>query len=208
MSTGRGFFARSAQARSADLLPMQLAAMETARAIWGMVGTEHLENFVVVGGTALLFHGASIIIHGTDLAVTGYSLNRFRELAQNDRRFSETVIGTWEYSSSYGLIVMVDFLNKLGDGGYMHEYNSYSLVGGIPVATLADLAIGKGTSRMDRGHSKDLEGLEYVVQKMTSNGSSFRGLDSEGKRRLDEVMVHLAGDGRGRMLLRLIRALL
>ena len=46
MSTERESFAALARSQSATLLPMQSGAMEAARVIWGIIGDEHLGNFV------------------------------------------------------------------------------------------------------------------------------------------------------------------
>jgi len=64
--------------------------VEAARAVWEMVGEEHLLN-PVAGGAALLFHGVVIPTSDTDLAITGGSLNKFHGLSKNDKQFPQAL---------------------------------------------------------------------------------------------------------------------
>ncbi|RPA95739.1 hypothetical protein L873DRAFT_1845839 [Choiromyces venosus 120613-1] len=134
------------------------------------------------------FHGATIMTHDADLAVTGDSYTRFINLAKDDSRFAETVLGAWEYTSSYDFLVEVDFLDKNGDRGYIHKLREYSLIDGIPVATPVDLAIGKGTTWVERKIPKDFTGLEYSVTIRAWQGLDFKSLDEQATKRLDDIM--------------------
>ncbi|KAG0638654.1 hypothetical protein HOY80DRAFT_1077557 [Tuber brumale] len=185
-----------------------MATMEAARVIWNMIGEEHRENFVVVGGTALLFYGSTIVTNDTNLATAGDSLDKFRNLAKEVARFSETVYGKWEYTSSYDFITMVDFVDKEGGGGSMHKLKGYSIINGIPVATLVDLAIGGGAAWVERRGGKDLSGIEYAATMMALRGLSFKVLDAQTRGFLDDIMINLRESPRGRQLLRRIRGLL
>jgi len=180
--------------------------MEAAKAVWNLVGQEHTENFVVIGGAALLFHGSNISTNDADLGITADSMNTFCELARRDTRFTEDLICPWRYESSYGFAVEIDFLDKLGD--YMHGAKDYCLIQGVPVATLADLVLGKGDSWLDRGREKDLAGLMYVVEKMERAGEDFKGLGEEGRKLLGEIMEELEDSLEGRYVLAIVKKLL
>jgi len=189
------------------LVPGQLAVMEAARAVWNLVGEEHLENFAIVGGAAFLFYGASVWTSDVDFATTAQSYKAFEEAAKQDARFSCTVGCYWEYKSSLDILVQFDFLDKDGVGGCLHKLQGYTLIDGIPVATLSDLAVAKGTAWVEREKEKDFIGLEYAVQAMTRQGLNFRGLKEDGMERLDDILEELDQDQRGRRLARVIRTL-
>lgn len=76
-STKRKSFAIPARAQSATLFPMQSRAMETAWVIWGIVGDERLENFVVIRKPLSLSTGQHYHTHNADLIITGDSFNKF-----------------------------------------------------------------------------------------------------------------------------------
>ncbi|PUU77256.1 hypothetical protein B9Z19DRAFT_1065995 [Tuber borchii] len=189
------------------LIPLQLASMEAARVVWEMLGEEHLENFAVVGGAALLFYGSTIMTNDADLAITGDSYTKFLNAVKEDRRFSEGFFGKWEYWSSYDFMVEIDFINKNGDGDYLHELRGYSLIDGIPVARLVDLAIGKGTAWVQRKNQKDFTGLKYAVMMMAQRGLDFKGLDEQAKELFDDITMKLMDSPEGRQLLQIVRRL-
>ncbi|KAG0635948.1 hypothetical protein HOY80DRAFT_1055723 [Tuber brumale] len=144
----------------------QLASMEVAKEGWAMVGEEHRDNFVVVGGAALL-HGYPIFTSGANLAITAQSLHKFR--------------------------VNIDFLDKTGETGCLHQCSEYSLIDGILVATLVDLAIGKGGAWIGRGNSKDLYGFKCAVKTMTKKGLDFKRLSEAKRETLDDITIELGG---------------
>lgn len=156
-----------------------MAAMEAAKAVWNLIGEDQIENFVVVGGAALLFHGSELMTVDADLAITGDSLEKFIKSVHRDARFTKTVMEGWEFQSSYGFMVEVDFLDKSGAGGFLHEFTQYSVVDGVPVATLVDLALGKRGSWMDQGRPKDLDALEWILVKMAEQRVDFSRVGME-----------------------------
>lgn len=195
--------------RSTALIPIQLAVMEAAKAAWELIGEEHLENFAVVGGVALLFHGSNNRTEDTDIAVTGESIEKFYQVARNDPRFAEDPYGgPWRYHSSFDFDVFIDFLDKSGVGGCLHELKGYCMIDGVPIATLADIAVSKGTAWLDRRLGKDLDGVDYVLCKMARTGLNLRELGEEGKGILDKLMVKLPPSEKGRRVLRMITELL
>lgn len=115
-----------------DITPSQLAIMEAARAVWSLIGEEHVENFAVVGGAALLFYGLNVRTNDVDIAINADSLYAFAEAAQGDPRFTWTV-GMWEYRPSEGFTVQIDFLENDGSGGYLHRLQGCSLLDGVPL---------------------------------------------------------------------------
>lgn len=189
------------------LVPGQLAVIEAVRAVWNLVGEQHLENFAVVGGAAFLFYGASVWTSDADIATTAQSFKAFESAANQDSRFACTVGCYWEYKSSMDILVQLDFLDKDGVGGCLHKLRGYTLVDGVPMATLSDLAVAKGTAWVDREKEKDFIGLEYAVHSMTRKGMNFRELEEDGRERLDDILEELEQDERGRSLARVIRTL-
>ncbi|RPA97815.1 hypothetical protein L873DRAFT_1089547 [Choiromyces venosus 120613-1] len=126
------------------LLPIQLAVMEAARAVWDLVGEEHINNFAVVGGAALLFHGSDTRTEDTDLAITREAFDKFCQLARNDPRFTEDPYwGPWRYHASFDFDVLIDFLDKSGVQGWLPELTGCCLIQGVPIAMLTDLALLK-----------------------------------------------------------------
>ncbi|KAG0641236.1 hypothetical protein HOY80DRAFT_751168 [Tuber brumale] len=132
------------------LLPVQPAATEAARAAREIPGEDHHEAFIVIGGATLLFHGAAIMTEDTSLAVTGDSYARFIFVAKDDSRFTGTLFGPWEYTSSYDFVVKVDFVDKNGGGGCTQELREYSLVDEIPVATPVEKVLHGWSARIPR----------------------------------------------------------
>ncbi|KAG0634227.1 hypothetical protein HOY80DRAFT_1060883 [Tuber brumale] len=79
MSTESAAAANPALTQTTSFLPAQLAPMEAARAVWDLIGEDHIDNLVVVGGAALLFHGSRIFTCDADLAIIHDSLGKFEE---------------------------------------------------------------------------------------------------------------------------------
>ncbi|KAG0640665.1 hypothetical protein HOY80DRAFT_1041242 [Tuber brumale] len=156
-----------------------------------MVGEEHQDNSVVVGGAALLLHGYPIFTNDADLAITADSLHKFETLAKLNSRFSQNRFGEWSFESGRGFRVNIDLLDKTVEGGCLRKCNDYCLIDGMPMATLVDLAIAKGGAWIDRQNEEDLYGF------------------SEAKREaLDDIMVELQGMRKEREFLQAIRTLL
>ncbi|PUU75245.1 hypothetical protein B9Z19DRAFT_363063 [Tuber borchii] len=209
MSNQSTAIAGPAHSRSTTLVPIQLAVMEAARAAWELIGEEHIENFAVVGGAALLFYGSDNRTEDTDIAVTRESIDKFYQLARSDPRFAEDpYVGPWRYHTSFDFDVFIDFLDKSGAGGCLHELKGHCLIDGVPIATLADIAVSKGAAWLDRGLGKDLDGVDYVLRRMAGADLNFRELGEEGKRILDKMMVKLPPSEKGRRVLRMMAKLL
>ncbi|RPA91461.1 hypothetical protein L873DRAFT_1819415 [Choiromyces venosus 120613-1] len=167
--------------------------MEVAKEVWAMVGEEHRDNFVVVGDVAFLLHGYPIFTNDTDLATTADSLHKFETLAKLDPRFSQNIFGEWSFESRRGFRVNIDFLDKTGEGGCLHKCSDYSLIDGMPVATLVDLAIAKGGAWIDRQNEKDLYGFKCTVKTMTEEMLNFKGLSEAKRETLGDIMIELEG---------------
>jgi len=86
-----------------------LGGIEAARAVWGLLGRAYVGKFAVVGGAALLLHGAIIQTSDVDLGITAESLDAFERAAVMDHRFTKYASG-WEYTTSFGFNVPVDFI--------------------------------------------------------------------------------------------------
>jgi len=156
-----------------------------------MVGEEHRDNFMVVGGAALLLHGYPIFTNDTDLAITIDSLVKFETLAKEDPRFSKSIFGEWSFESPRGFRVNIDFLDKTGETGCLHECSDYSLIDGMPVVSLVDLAIAKGGAWIDRENEKDLYSFRRVVQTMREKMLNFKELSRAKRETLDDIMMEL-----------------
>ncbi|KAG0643113.1 hypothetical protein HOY80DRAFT_1098112 [Tuber brumale] len=208
MSTDSVRTARQAFTQCEALVPAQLEAMEAVRSIWEMIGEEHKESFVVVGGAALLFYGSGIPTYNADIAITGSPLPKCEERAKNDGRFTQGVMGDWEFQASYGFSVKIDFLDKLGFGGYLNEHKQYCIIDRVPVATLVDLALGKGGSWFDQERTKDLQALEWVVGLMVDQGLDLAEVGMDEILILRDVITRLSSTTMGRRLADIIRGLL
>ncbi|KAG0124748.1 hypothetical protein HOY82DRAFT_633711 [Tuber indicum] len=193
---------------SGPLKPIQLATVEVAKEVWAMMGEEHRDNFMVVGGAALLLHGHPIMTGDTDLAVTADSLHKFETVARCDSRFSQGLFGEWSFESPRGFRVTIDFLDKTGESGHLHSCSDYSMIDGMPVVTLVDLAIAKGGAWIDRQKGKDLYGFKCAVETMGEEMLNFKGLSRAKRETLEDVMIELAGMREQRGLLQVVRMLL
>ncbi|KAG0638780.1 hypothetical protein HOY80DRAFT_1077105, partial [Tuber brumale] len=178
---------------------------ESRREVWAMMGVGHRDNFVLVGGAALLLHGYPILTNDTDLAITADSLHNFETLAKSDPRFSRGRFGRWSFESRGGFRVSIDFLEKTGEGGCLQKCSDYCLIDGMPVATLVDLEIAKGGAWIDRQSEKDLYGFKCAVKTMTEKMLNFKGLSEPKRETLDNIMVEFEGMREERGLFRAIR---
>ncbi|KAG0638148.1 hypothetical protein HOY80DRAFT_191254 [Tuber brumale] len=154
----------------------ELAVIEAARAVRGLIGAHCVGDFAVVGGAALLLHGANIRTRDVDLGIMAESMDAFEKAAATDTRFSQFPLG-WEYRSTFGIIVVIDFI-QIG-GGSLHRLQAYCVDDTLPVASLADLALGKGIAWVDRGYKKDLDGLQFAVGMMVRKRQNFRRFEGE-----------------------------
>jgi len=146
--------------------------------------------------------------HNSDLAITGDSYTKLINLVKDDRRLSETMLGKWEYWSSYDFMGLGWSLLLRRDWDHINELREYSLIDGIPVATPVDLAIGKKTAWVQRKNQKDFTDLQYAVKMMARNRLDFKGLDEQAKELLDDIRMELRGSARGLQLVQVIRRLL
>jgi len=94
--------------------------------------------------------------------------------------------GSWEFQSSLEVCVPLEFLDKSGDGGFLHHLQDYTVRRGIPVATLTDLTVCKGIAWLDRDERKDFKGLSYIATKMANEGMDFSNVGDDGKELLLE----------------------
>ncbi|KAG0129265.1 hypothetical protein HOY82DRAFT_610886 [Tuber indicum] len=109
----------------------------------------------MVGGAALLLYGYPILTIDTDLTITADPLYKFEVRAKLHPRFSQMKFGGWDFESHRRFRVDIDFLGKTGEGRYLHECSDYSLMDGMPMVTLTDLAIAKGGAWIKSQKEKD-----------------------------------------------------
>ncbi|KAG0642977.1 hypothetical protein HOY80DRAFT_998114 [Tuber brumale] len=154
MATGERTFPQTAQGPAMTLVQGQLAVLEAVRAVWNLIGEQHLENFAVVGGAALLLHGANIRTADADLAITPQSLEAFEEAAKHDERFTYIPGLPWEYTSSLDIIVPIDFLDKSGAWGPTSQVTRVQPVRWSSSCDFDGFGIGKGGSMGRAGQGK------------------------------------------------------
>ncbi|KAG0128074.1 hypothetical protein HOY82DRAFT_671750 [Tuber indicum] len=191
MYTHRGRTAPPTFVVSGPPIPAQLTSMEVTKEVWAMVGKEHQDKFIVVGGAALLLHGYPILTDHTDLAITADSLYKFEALAKLDPRFSQT------NSGDGALNLIVDFVPI--STFWIRQENADACT---------NLAIAKGGARIDRQNENDLYGFKCAVKAMTEKMLNFKGSSEEKRGTLDEIMIEPEGIREERGLLRAIRTLL
>ncbi|PUU72269.1 hypothetical protein B9Z19DRAFT_1138312 [Tuber borchii] len=208
MSSENGRTATPSFLVSGSLKPAQLASIEVAKEVWDLVGDENRENFLVVGGTALLLHGYPIMTCDTDIAITADTLYKFENLAMKDPRYAKSPFGQWTFESPRGFTVTIDFLDKTGEAGPLEKCTDYTMIDGIPVTTVEDLAIGKGAAWINRQLGKDFFGFKCAVKKMTETGLNFKQLSQKKREILDDIMFELEGMREEWGVLRVIRTLL
>ncbi|KAG0138602.1 hypothetical protein HOY82DRAFT_595776 [Tuber indicum] len=164
---------------------------------------QHVENFAVVGGAALLIHGANIRTADADLPMTPQFLGAFEEAAKRDDHFTYIPRQPWDHTASLDIILPIDFLGKSGASGTLHSLlQGYNLYDELPVVTLIDLALTKGVAWARRGKAKDLIAPRYAAWEIVWKGMDLGGLDKQGRGRLDNILVALAQVGEGRKLSR------
>ncbi|KAG0138506.1 hypothetical protein HOY82DRAFT_595579 [Tuber indicum] len=115
MATGESTLPQTAQGPAMRLVLGQLAVLEAARAVWNLIGEQHIENFAVVAGAALLRHGADIRVTDADLAITPQSLGAFEEAAKHDDWLTYIPGHPSEYTSSSDITLLLDSLYKSSD---------------------------------------------------------------------------------------------
>jgi len=146
----------------------------------------------------------------TDIAITAESLDKFETIGEHGPRFSKSPFGQWVLQSERGFRVEIDFLDKTGQIGCLHPCSEYSLLDGIPVATLADLTVGKGWAWVDWEKFKDLYSFRCIVRTMIERGLNFREVGEENQDALEDIISALAytKEDEDRRLVRAIRTLM
>ncbi|KAG0126847.1 hypothetical protein HOY82DRAFT_614385 [Tuber indicum] len=133
---------------------------------------DYVGGFAVVGGAVLLLHGATIQTRDADFGITAGSRGAFARAAGTDSRFTQPPLG-WEYSSTFGINVGTDFVQIAS--AYLHQLQAYCLDETLPV--------------VDGGCKKNR--LQFVVGMMVRKGQNFRGLGSDLRELLGEIIEGL-----------------
>ena len=123
---------------------LKLALLEAFSAAASLLPDAYAKEFVLVGGTALLYLGSTRTTGDVDFLITAQSLNAFEAAAKNDSRFSKDSMEQWHFTSSaIGITIAFEFL-AAGGGGFVSaskDPQPTSLGGFIP--SLEELAVMK-----------------------------------------------------------------
>lgn len=179
------------------------ALLEAFIAAASLLPDAYAKEFVLVGGTALLYLGSTRSTNDVDFVITAQSLNAFEAAAQNDSRFSKDSTEQWHYTSpANGIIIPFEFL--AAGGGFVSASKSpqlTSLGGYIP--SLEELAVMKANAFNNRSELNDLSDLEFILRKMSDEGKRFENVDEEDKEIFCEVAQE-AGQVVGDMISKLL----
>lgn len=94
------------------------ALLEAFSAAASLLPDAYAEEFVLVGGTALLYLGSTRSTGDVDFLITAQSLNAFEVAARKDSRFSKDSTEQWHYTSrTNGITIPFEFL--AAGGGFV-----------------------------------------------------------------------------------------
>lgn len=180
------------------------ALLEAFSAAASLLPDAYAKEFVLVGGTALLYLGSTRATSDVDFLITAQSLNAFEAAAKNDSRFSKDSTEQWHYTSPVsGITIPFEFL--AAGGGFVSaskDPQPTSLGGFIP--SLGELAVMKANAFNNRSEPTDLSDLGFILRKMSDGGMQFENLNEEDKEALYEVVAQQADQVVGDLISRLL----
>lgn len=150
------------------------ALLEAFSAAASLLPDAYAKEFVLIGGTALLYLGSTRTTRDVDFLITAQSLNAFEAAAKNDSRFSKDSTEQWHYTSpAIGIIIPFEFL--AAGGGFVSgskDPQPTSLGGFIP--SLGELAVMKANAFNNRSEPNDRSDLGFILRKMSDEGYSLK----------------------------------
>jgi hypothetical protein len=146
------------------------ALLEAFHAAVALLPQTLRNSLVLVGGASLLSLGGNRKTEDVDIAVTAPALHAFYSAAILDARFKKGGMDTWEYASSSGIIVPIEFLSQGGGFAPVIKAAKEIVAGGGMRAGLGELAIMKARTWLARDDEKYLEDFKFLLTKMHESG--------------------------------------
>ncbi|KAI9651424.1 MAG: hypothetical protein M1829_003014 [Trizodia sp. TS-e1964] len=189
-----------------------LAALKEAFAsAVDLVPQELRRDFILVGGTSLLYLGSDRATRDVDIAVRPAALHAFDEAASKDPRFHKTPMQTWEYKATNDINIEFEFLEQGGEFFRLITAAREIVLGGGMRAGVGELAVSKARTYLCRGEDKDLEDFQFLIRKMRELGESFADVvfyeGDEGEMNDKEALKSVAEES-GRAYVDLLQNLL
>lgn len=172
------------------------ALLEAFRAAVTLLPPNLRNEFVLIGGTSLLSLGGDRKTDDVDIAVTAPALHAFYTAAAHDARFRKGPTADWEYTSSSGIVVPLEFLTQGGGFAPIVRAAREILGGGGMRAGMGELAIMKAKTWLMRDERDDLDDFKFLLTKMRESGESFGELQPGDSEEIgdEEALVSAAED--------------
>lgn len=172
------------------------AVVEAFRAASSLLPEAHAKDFVLVGGTALIYHGFKRSTKHVKFLVTVESLHAFEIAASCDDRFTLNRLSEWSYySRRSGINVPFAFLAAGGEFAPALREPEAALGG--HVANIDELVLMKANAYMSWGRPKDMEGFTFLVNKILdgygrgtkfpNSGASWRDLIGKAGEKFEAI---------------------
>lgn len=143
------------------------AVVEAFTAASSLLSKAHAKDFVLVGGTALIYHGFKRSTRHVKFLVTVESLHAFEIAASCDDRFTLNWLSQWSFHSRRsGINVRFEFLAAGPGGEFASALREPEAALGGYVANIDQLALMKANAYMSWGEPKDMEGFTFLVNKI------------------------------------------
>ncbi|KAI4131870.1 MAG: hypothetical protein LQ347_002787 [Umbilicaria vellea] len=172
------------------------ALLEAFCAVVALLPQNLRNDLVLIGGTALLSLGGNRKTVDVDMAVTAPALHAFYAAAAYDPRFRKGSMEDWEYTSSGGIVVPLEFLTQGGAFAPIVRAAREILGGGGMRAGLGELAVMKAKTWLMRDEGHDLEDFKFLLVKMRETRESFGELQPGDSEEIgdEEALVSAAED--------------
>jgi len=113
------------------------------------------QDFLIIGGAALVRYGSLRKTEDVDIAINAKTLNVLMEKAATDLRFKQDPAAGWTYTCQEEGIEGLEF-------------------GDVYLASLADIVLMKAHAYQDRVEEDDLEDMMFALRLMGQKGETFQ----------------------------------
>lgn len=142
------------------------------------VSEEFRNEFIAVGGLALVLHGYNLYTEDIDIVASGRALDDFLKDVENDDKFEFNGLSKAVYKSSFGINVEFEFLHSIGEGIFF-EYSQIYVAHALSayetcaVVSAQDLLRMKAHAWIDRKKDKDIEAVKALLWILRSRGDKI-----------------------------------
>jgi len=133
-------------------------------------------EFIAVGGFALVLHGYNLYTADIDIFASGRALDDFMKNVENDEKFEFNGFNKAIYKSSFDIHVEFEFLHSVGEGIFF-EYSQIYVAHALSVdetcavVSAQDLLRMKAHAWADRKEDKDIEAVKALLWILRSRGN-------------------------------------